>query len=84
MITVKYTLLALNEETHEPLNFYYNPLKKSSVNNYLKLNKMPKDEAYSEEDLKFDLFSTYGIFTLSLKIKEETRMFIETMLNKMV
>ena len=55
--------------------------KREEIEEYMKEHPMPKDPAYSSEDLILDLTETSCFYSLSDDLKSETRDYIEDLLS---
>jgi len=56
-------------------------ISEEDIRNYLRANPMPEDPAYSRDNLIHDLTRSSGTYTLPNDIRQETRDYIEDMLN---
>ena len=62
----------------------YNRVDREGLDRYLKEHPFPKDDAYSEEDLRSDLLRSSGAYILPQGIRTETKAYIEDLLNELV
>ena len=81
---IRKKLVAFESTTYTALEPQYLGISKERLKQYLKENPMPKDNAYSENDLIMDLTDSTGMYTLPEDIKNETIYYIEELLTEMI
>ena len=84
MIRVKKVWLAQESITCEAINPEYLNLNEQELEEYFKKHPMPKDNAYSQDELMFDLLNSSGTYILPDDIKTETASYVEDLLNELV
>jgi len=83
-IRFKEVTIAMETITSTAYDPEYNRVDREELDRYLKENPFPKDDAYSEEDLRSDLLHSSGAYTLPKGVQMETKAYIEDLLNELV
>jgi len=81
MIRIKRYWVVCESTTMEGIDPSALRISEEDVKSYLQANPMPEDPAYSRDDLIHDLARSSGTYVLPDGIRQETRDYIEDMLN---
>ena len=83
-IGFKEAIIAIESVTCTAYDPEYNRIDKEELDRYLQEHPFPKDDVYSEEDLRNDLLYSSGVYILPRGVKTETIDYIEDLLNELV
>jgi len=83
-IRFKEAIIAIETMTCTAYDPEYNRVDREDLDRYLKEHPFPKDDVYSEEDLRNDLLYSSGAYILPQGVKIETKAYIEDLLNELV
>jgi len=81
MIKIEKYWVVYEDTTSQAIDPEYLSITKEEIEEYMKEHPMPQDPEYTKEDLIYDLTESSGFYCLPNGINEETREYIEELLN---